>query len=81
MLDKLRVLIQSFPRVISDMNGLESEFLEYQATPDDELPVYFEEMISPYALIIFSTKYLNKLTYTLVNLVLKTLQNLLHFYF
>ena len=25
------------------MNALESEFLEYQATPDDEFPAYFDE--------------------------------------
>ena len=35
-LDELYVLMQKFPRVITDMNALESEFLEYQATPDDE---------------------------------------------
>ena len=36
-------LIQRFPKVITDINALESEFLEYQATPDDELPAYFDE--------------------------------------
>ena len=29
--------------VITDMNDLELEFLEYQATPDDEFPAYFED--------------------------------------
>ena len=36
-------LMQSFSRIIADMNALESEFLEYQATPDDEFPAYFGE--------------------------------------
>ena len=35
-LDELHVLMQKFPRVTTGMNALESEFLEYQATPDDE---------------------------------------------
>ena len=34
-LDKLHVLMQKFSRVITDMNVLESELLEYQATPDE----------------------------------------------
>ena len=42
-LDKLHVLMQRFPRVITDMNALESEFLEYQATPDDGFPAYFDQ--------------------------------------
>ena len=25
------------------MNALESEFLEYEVTPDDEFPAYFDE--------------------------------------
>ena len=33
--------------VITDMNALESEFLEYQATPDDEFPAYFDEDDKP----------------------------------
>ena len=41
-LDKLHVLIQWLPMVITDTNALESEFLEYQATPDDEFPAYFD---------------------------------------
>ena len=36
-------LMQRFPRVITDMNALESEFLEHQATPDDKFPAYFDE--------------------------------------
>ena len=36
-------LMQRFSRIITDMNALESEFLEYQATPDDEFPAYFDE--------------------------------------
>ena len=40
MLDEL---MQRFSRIITDMNALESEFLEYQATPDDEFPAYFNE--------------------------------------
>ena len=45
------------------MNVFESEFPEYQATPDDEPPV----------LITIHTKYLNKLIYTPVILLLNTL--------
>ena len=29
------------------MNALESEFLVYQATPDDEFPAYFDEDDKP----------------------------------
>ena len=36
-----------FPRVITDMSALESEFLEYQATPDDEFWAYFDENDKP----------------------------------
>ena len=74
--------MQRFPGVITDINALKSECLEYQAIPDDEFPAYYPaRMISPCALITFSTTYLNKLIYTLVKLVLNTLQNLLNFYF
>ena len=41
--NQLYVLMQRFPRVITDMIALESEFLEYQATPDDEFLPYFDE--------------------------------------
>ena len=37
--------------------------------------------VSPCTLITFDTKYPSKLIYTLVNLVLNTLQSLLNFYF
>ena len=77
MVDKL----QWFPRVITDMNTLESEFSEYQAIPDDEFPAYFDKNERPCALITFGTKYLKKLICNRVNLVLNTLQNLLNFYF
>ena len=68
------MLIQRFSRVITDMNVLESEFLEYHATPDDKFPAYFDKDDKPMscALITFGTKYLHKLIYTLVNLVLNT---------
>ena len=36
-------LMQRFSRIITDKNALESEFLEYQATPDDGFPAYFNE--------------------------------------
>ena len=36
-------LMQWFSRIITDINALESEFLEYQATPKDEFPAYFNE--------------------------------------
>ena len=34
---------ERFPRVTTDMNALESEFLEYQAIPYDEFLTYFDE--------------------------------------
>ena len=82
-LGESHVLMQRFPKVIiTDMNALESEFLEYQATPDDEFPAYFDKDDKPIRIDhIFGTKYLNKLIYTLGNLVLNTLQNLLKLYF
>ena len=40
MLDKLT---QKFSKIITDINALESEFLEHQATPYDEFPAYFDE--------------------------------------
>ena len=43
MLDDLHVLMLRILRVITDMNALESEFLEYQAATDDEFPVHFDE--------------------------------------
>ena len=46
-LDELHVLIQRLAMVITDMNSLKSEFLEYQATPDDEFPAYFDEDEKP----------------------------------
>ena len=36
MLHEFHVLMQRFPVAIIDMNALESEFLEYQATSDGE---------------------------------------------
>ena len=39
--------MQKFPRVTTGMNALESEFLEYQATPDDEFSAYFDEDDKP----------------------------------
>ena len=42
-LDELHVFMQRFPTVTTNMNVLESEFLEYEATPYDEFPGYFDE--------------------------------------
>ena len=42
-LDELHVLMQRFPRVITDTNALESEFIGYEATPDNEFPANFDE--------------------------------------
>ena len=42
-LDKLHVLMQRFPGVITGMNTLESKFLEYQTISNDESPAYFGE--------------------------------------
>ena len=46
-LDELHVLMQSFSKVITDMNALESEFLVYHATPDDAFPAYLDEDNKP----------------------------------
>ena len=46
-LKELHVLMQCLLRVITDTNALESEILEYQATPDDEFPAYFDEDDKP----------------------------------
>ena len=43
MLDELHVLMQRLLRVITDMNALESEFLEDQATTDDEFLCFDQE--------------------------------------
>ena len=45
-LDEFHVLMQRFPRVITNMNALELEFLEYQATPDDEFQFILAMVIS-----------------------------------
>ena len=79
-LDELHVLMQRFPSVITDIDAIQSEFFEHQATPDNKFPTYFEEN-KPCTLITFGTKYLNKLIYTLVKIDLNTLYNLLNFYF
>ena len=42
-LDELHVLMRRSPRVITETNALESKFLEYQATSDDELPAHVDE--------------------------------------
>ena len=39
--------MQRLPRVITDTNALESKFLEFQATLDDEFPAYFDEDDKP----------------------------------
>ena len=46
-LDELYVLMQRFSKVITEMNALESEFLVYHATPDDEFQAYFDEDDKP----------------------------------
>ena len=43
MLDELYVLMQRLLMAITNMNAPESEFLEYEATTDDEFPVCFDE--------------------------------------
>ena len=54
--------MQRFPRLITDINALESElFFEYQAPPDDEFPVYFNKDDKSCALITFGTKYLKQI--------------------
>ena len=45
--DDLQVIMERFPKVILDVNALESELLEYQAVSDSELPSYFDENGKP----------------------------------
>ena len=47
--NELEVIIKRFPNVInsSDINDLESEFLDYQAASDKELPGYYDEHDKP----------------------------------
>ena len=47
MLDEWDVLMPGFLRFITEMNPLESEFLEYQTTPDDKFSVYFDKDDKP----------------------------------
>ena len=46
-LDELHVLMQKFPRVTTGMNALESEFLEYQATPGYVCSAYVDKDDKP----------------------------------
>ena len=46
--DELQEIVQRFPKVITNIDALVSEFLEYQATPDDELPAYFDNDGKPF---------------------------------
>ena len=69
-LDKLHVLMQRFPRVIRWM-FMNQNFLWVSSN----------SKWSTWAMITFGTKYLNNMVYTLVNLVLNTLKNLVKFYF
>ena len=46
--DELQEIVQRFPKAITNTDALESEFLEYQATPDDELPAYFDNDGKPF---------------------------------
>ena len=69
-LDKLQVLMQRFPRVITWM-FLNQNFLRVSSN----------SKWNSWAMITFGTKYLNNMVYTLVNLILNTLKNLVKFYF
>ena len=79
-LDELHVSMQWLPRAITDTNGHELELPEYRATMIN-FQIILTRMIGPCALITFGTKYLNKLTYTMVNRVLNNLHILLNFWF
>ena len=48
--DELQEIVQRFPKVITNTDALESGFLEYQATPDDELPAYFDNDGKPFCI-------------------------------
>ena len=50
--NELEVIMKRFPNAIksSDVNDLESEFLDYQAAPDKELPAYMMRMINQFEL-------------------------------
>ena len=60
---------------------LDQNFLSNKPLQMMNFQLILAMMISPCAMITFVTKYLNKLIYTLVNLILNTLQKLLNFYF
>ena len=60
---------------------LDQNFLSNKPLQMMNFQLILATMISPCALITFVTKYLNKLIYILVNLILNTLQKLLNFYF
>lgn len=45
--DDLQVIVERFPKVILDVNALESKLLECQAASDSELPSYFDEYCKP----------------------------------
>ena len=45
--DDLQLIMERFPKVILDVNPLESKLLEYQAASDSEFPSYFDENGKP----------------------------------
>ena len=46
--NELEVIMKRFPVINSSfVNDLKSEFLDYQAAPDKELPVYYDEDDKP----------------------------------
>ena len=70
--------MQRFPRIITDMNALESEFLENETTPGDKFPAYFDEDDNPECIDHQMSKQIDLYP---GQRCLKPLQNFLNFYF
>ena len=81
LLEQWASSMQSFTRVIIGADALESEFLRIKQLQMMNLQLILTTMKSSCSLIPSGTKNLSKFIYTLVNLFLNTLQNLLNFYF
>ena len=81
LLEQWASSMQSFTRVIIGADALESEFLRIKQLQMMNLQLILTTMKNSCSLIPSGTKNLSKFIYTLVNLFLNTLQNLLNFYF
>ena len=72
--DDLQVIMEKFPKVILDVNALESKLLENQAASDSELPSYFNENGKPVRINLIwhqISQLLNLQSPTLINVNLR----------